>query len=205
LEEIRQGGVFVMNASGNRQMPIATNAFLSNLKDAHPIVQRHTVRGRNDVPYAEVVEIEPGSIGKGPQPGEASAISFGDAHVSDRLSGFYQIEEQGWRWSSRQFSITLGSPGPGADARLTVQIYIPAAVIEKLGAITLAARLGDHQLRPETYRQPGEFTFARDVDAAWMAPDSNRIVFTLDKSLPPTAADRRELGIIVKNAALEPR
>jgi hypothetical protein len=207
LEEIRQGGVFVMNAAGTLQMPVATTAFLKTLTDAHPVLQRHTFRGRNGVPYAEVVDIEPGSVGKGPvaQQAMASTISLGDARFADRLSGFYQIEEQGWRWSSRQFSITLASLGPAVDARLTVQIYIPASVLEKIGAITLGARIGDHQLRPETYRQPGEFTFVRDVDADWMSPGQNRVAFTLDKSLPPTPSDQRELGIIVKNAALEQR
>jgi hypothetical protein len=92
--------------------------------------------------------------------------------------------------------------GSGA-ARLILQLYVPDASIQKLGAITLAARLGDHDLAPEIFRRPGQYAFERDVPAGWMTQDPNRFDFALDKSLAPTAQDARELGIVVVSAALE--
>jgi hypothetical protein len=88
---------------------------------------------------------------------------------------------------------------------LILQLYIPDASIQKLGAITLTARLGDHLLAPETFRKSGQQTFERDIPAAWMKPEGNRFNFAVDKSLAPTAQDGRELGIVVVSAALEPR
>ena len=80
---------------------------------------------------------------------------------------------------------------------------LPFASIQKLGAITITARLGDHLLAPETFRKPGQYAFERDVPAEWMKPEGNRFDFALDKSLAPTAQDRRELGIVVVRAVLE--
>ena len=77
--------------------------------------------------------------------------------------------------------------------------------IQKLGAITLTARLGDHDLAPETFRKPGEHTFERDIPADWMKLDGNRFAFALDKWLPPTPQDPRALGIVVVAASLEAR
>jgi hypothetical protein len=69
----------------------------------------------------------------------------------------------------------------------------------------MTARLGDHDLAPETFRRSGQYTFQRDVPAEWMKPEGNRFNFALDKSLAPTAQDGRELGIVVVSAELESR
>ncbi|HEY6391468.1 MAG TPA: glycosyltransferase family 39 protein [Bryobacteraceae bacterium] len=203
LEEIRDGGIFVLNGPNNRMLPLASVAFLKTLAQARPALQRRIFQQRNHVPFAEVMEIESDSIGKGtPSADEIpSSLSTGDDGAAKQLDGFYGIEN-GWRWTQRQFSITLGSPP--ANSRLTVQLYIPDSIVQKLGAITLTAKLGDHTLAPETYRQPGQHTFTRDVEASWIHPGANRIDFSLDKFLAPTPGDKRELGIVVLSAALEP-
>jgi hypothetical protein len=202
LEEIRDGGIFVLNGPYNRMIPAASLAFLKALAAARPVTRRRIFEQRNHVPYAEVIEIEPDSIGKGtPSADEIpSSLSTGDAGSVKQLEGFYDIEN-GWRWTKRQFSITLGSGA--ANDRLVVQLYIPDSIIQELGAITLTAKLGDHTLAPETYQKPGQYTFARDLEARWLQPGANRIDFSLDKFLAPTPADNRELGIVVLSAALE--
>ena len=202
LEEIRDGGVFVLNGPDNRMIPTASLAFLKTLAESRPVMQRRVFQQRNHVPFAEVIEIVPDSVGKG-TPGEdliASSLSTGDAGAAKQLDGFYAIEN-GWRWSKRQFSITLGSGQ--ANDRLVVQLYIPDSIIQKLGAITLTAKAGDHELTPETYRNPGRHTFTRDVEAKWIHSGANRIDFSLDKSQAPTPIDKRDLGIVVLSAALE--
>jgi hypothetical protein len=202
LEEIRDGGIFVMNGPENRIMPAASLTFLKTLAAARPAMQRRIFQQRNQVPFAEVIEIEPNSMLKG-TPGEdaiASSVSTGDAGVAKQLAGFYDIEN-GWRWTKQQFSITLGL-GPAND-RLVVQLYIPDSTIQKLGAVTLTAKIGDHKLTPETYRQPGQYTLTRDLEPGWINAGANRIDFSLDKFLAPTPAEKRELGIVVLSAAFQ--
>lgn len=194
--EIRRGGVFLLNGPENRQFPEASEAFLKALAEARPAMQRFTVPQRSGVAFAEVIDIQPNTIGQG--------SGFELTHASrrpEKLDGFYPMEAGGFRWTKRQFALTFAGPGP---ARLVLQLYIPDASIQKLGAVTMTARLGDHDFAPETFRKSGQYTFDRDIPAAWMKPVGNHFDFTLDKSLAPTAQDGRELGIVVVSAALEP-
>ncbi len=196
-DEIRRGGVFLLNGPENRQFPQASEAFLKALGEARPALQRVTVNQRSGVPFAEVIDIQPDTIGRG--------ISQEMTHASrppGELEGFYPVETGGFRWTKPEFAITFA--GSGA-ARLVLRLYVPDASIQKLGSITLAARLGNHELAPETFRQPGEHTFERSIPAEWMKPDGNRFGFALDKWLPPTPQDPRALGIVVVAASLEAR
>jgi len=58
IEQIRQGGVFLMNGPANRQFPAASAGFLAALTVARPSMKRFTVAQQNGVPYAEIIEIE---------------------------------------------------------------------------------------------------------------------------------------------------
>ena len=44
--------------------------------------------------------------------------------------------------------------------------------------------------------------FEREIDPQWLIASQNRFEFALDKAMPPTPADPRELGIIVMKALL---
>jgi Dolichyl-phosphate-mannose-protein mannosyltransferase len=57
IDRIRQGGVFLLNGPENRQFPSPSLGFLEALKVAGRPLRRLTVRQRNDVPYAEIVEV----------------------------------------------------------------------------------------------------------------------------------------------------
>ncbi|HTM50183.1 MAG TPA: glycosyltransferase family 39 protein [Bryobacteraceae bacterium] len=57
LDQIRQGGVFLLNGPSNRQFPAASNSFLAALAAARPPMRRFTVRQQSGQPYAEIVEI----------------------------------------------------------------------------------------------------------------------------------------------------
>ncbi|HWY46457.1 MAG TPA: glycosyltransferase family 39 protein [Bryobacteraceae bacterium] len=197
LEEIRRGGVFLLNGPENRQFPAATEAFLKALAETRPVVQRFSVPQRSGVPFAEVIDIQSDSMGQG-----SAQESAREVRRPEKLDGLYEAEPGGFRWTKRQFAVIFG--GTGA-ARLILQLYIPDASIQKLGAVTMTARLGDHDLTPETFRKSGQYTFERDIPAAWMKLERNRFDFTLDKSLAPTAQDARELGIVLVSAALGPK
>jgi hypothetical protein len=57
IEEIRRGGVFLMNGAGNRQFAAASNAFLEALAITRPITKRFTVTQAGGDSYAEIIEI----------------------------------------------------------------------------------------------------------------------------------------------------
>jgi Dolichyl-phosphate-mannose-protein mannosyltransferase len=203
-EEIRRGGVFVISGPGNRQVAEPVNEFLKALASDRPIAHLHTVTQRDGETYAQVVEIEPNSIRGPAAPTQtlSSSVMMSDPHAESRLSGFYGVEN-GWRWTKPQFSVNLGLPdSAGGTPWLTMKLYVPEASIRKLGPMTLSARVGPHMLAPETYAQPGKYTFERKLNADWFSRGVNRVDFTLDKWLKPSPGDSRELGIIVQETAV---
>jgi 4-amino-4-deoxy-L-arabinose transferase-like glycosyltransferase len=121
-----------------------------------------------------------------------------------QLEGFYALEQGRFRWTRQNFGVTfdkLNRPGVGTT-RLALSLYIPESTIQKLGPLRLSARLGDHVLAAATYRQSGAYMFERDVPTEWLTDGPSRFEFALDKSIPPTAADQRELGIVVNDVQL---
>ena len=136
----------------------------------------------------------------------ASMVRMGDPNAAGQLtSGLYQVEDNAWRWTSREFAVTLGPP-PGAaqkGAVLSLDVSIPDPVIEKLKTVTLTASLSGVDLPPQTYTRTGRDVYKRDVPVNLLAGGAIRIDFRLDKALPPGGGDLRELGIVVLSAGLE--
>jgi hypothetical protein len=60
-------------------------------------------------------------------------------------------------------------------------------------------------LTPESYTQAGQFTYSRDVPPSLLAGDVARVDFSLDKTIPPGASDRRELGVVVSLVGFQPK
>jgi hypothetical protein len=134
-----------------------------------------------------------------------SSISVNDpASSSQLLSGFYPVEDT-WRWTKKDFSAALGRPGTAAQkgAKLTLAFAVSDLVIQKLRSITLSAAVNGVKLSPETYTKSGDYTYSRDLPPASFTADKVNIDFHLDKALPPSSTDSRELGVIVSAIGFE--
>ena len=121
------------------------------------------------------------------------------------LNGFYALEQNQWRWTAGKFAVALRPP-TAADqkgATLRLKLTVPEVVVTKLKSVTLTARVGGTALAPETYKQPGEYVFAREVPAAALAGQSVKVEFTLDHAIPSGAVEQRELGVVVSMVGLE--
>jgi hypothetical protein len=139
-------------------------------------------------------------------PRMASILNMGDPKAESQLvSGFHGIEAGAWRWTARSFTVVLRPPFGAAQkgATLQMKLTVPPVVIEKLKTISLSATVSGSELPPETYTQAGDYTYKRDLSPSLIAGDSLRIDFHLDKAMPPSGADIRELGIIVLSVGLE--
>lgn len=138
----------------------------------------------------------------------ASMINVADPHSTLQLTrGFYGIESGAWRWTARTFSATLRPPRNASQngARLVLKLAIADAVIGKLKSVRLSASVNGLELPPEEYTKPGEYTYSRDVPPTALKNDAVMADFTLDKALPPSASDQRELGVIVSAIGFEAR
>ncbi len=101
--------------------------------------------------------------------------------------------------------MALGRPGTAAQKGATINLVfaIPDLVIQKLKSITLYAAVNEVKLLPETYSKPGDYIYSRELLPASFTAERVSVDFHLDKALPPTATDSRELGIIVSAIGFE--
>jgi len=144
----------------------------------------------------------------GEAPAMASTVHMGDPQTATQLiAGFYGIEQNAWRWTGRRFSLMLRPPfGAGQKGgTLRLRLTVPPVIVEKLKTISLVATIGGSAFPPETYTQAGDYTYTRDVAPALLAGDAVRVDFQLDKSIPPSGADLRDLGVVVLSAGIEPK
>ncbi len=134
-----------------------------------------------------------------------STVTMGDSEAAAQLlNGFYDVEGGSWRWTMSHFSVILAVPegAAGKETELVMQFTIPQAVIDKLGPITLSAQAGEVTLPPETYTQAGDCVYQRNLPATAVTGEAVTITFSLDKFLPPSGTDQRELGVIVTSIGL---
>jgi hypothetical protein len=136
----------------------------------------------------------------------ATMVHVADPRAAPQLTkGFYPIENQAWRWTQSKFSVSLRPPltGPKNGARLVLKFVIPSVVLDKLHSMKLSAKVNGFDLTPEEYTRPGDQTYSRDVPAIALPTTAVNVDFMLDKALPPSPADNRELGVIVSSVGFE--
>lgn len=134
----------------------------------------------------------------------SAAISAADPNAAVQfVSGFHGIEGNAWRWTMAKFTVALKPPqtGPGL---LKLRFSIPEVITARLGSLTLSAKAGDAVLQPETYAKPGDYVYERELPATLAGRESLLIEFALDKALPPSDSEKRELGIVVASAEIVP-
>ena len=135
-----------------------------------------------------------------------SVLNVADPKTEPQLvNGFHGVEASAWRWTEKQFTVALRPPFGAAQkgGKLSLKLTIPQPTTDKLKSISLSAAVDGTPLAPETYTTPGDYVYVRDVPANLLGGDSVRVDFQLDKAIPPTGGDVRELGIIVFSIGLE--
>src|ERR1017187_8965607 len=145
---------------------------------------------------------------EGEPPTLASTVRASEASQEPQLlDGFYNIEANSWRWTAKQFRVVLRPPIGAAQsgATLVMALTVPQVAINHAKSLTLSASIEGTPLPPETYTKSGQYEFKRDVPASALSKQAVRIQFTLDNAIPPTGAERRELGVIVASVGLQPK
>jgi hypothetical protein len=136
----------------------------------------------------------------------ASAIHMGDPKVAPQLlKGFYGIESNAWRWTAGSFAIALRPPRNAAlkGATLHFRFVLPEAILSKLKTVSLSASVNGTALSPETYTQPGEYDYSREIDPKLLQGDAVNVEFAMDKFVPAGMIELRELGVIATSAGFE--
>jgi hypothetical protein len=156
--------------------------------------------GRNRSNVNDTIEEAPG------QRLEKSMVKANEPAASKQLiKGFHEVEQGSFRWTMGQFSVTLRPPFDADErgAKLILNFGIPEPVIQKLTSMKLSASVDGLALPGETYTRHGAYVYSRDVPAQALVKRVVTVSFTLDKCLPPSDADRRELGVVVTAVGFE--
>ena len=123
----------------------------------------------------------------------AGLLRRGPASVDIDLSeGWHEPEDRGWRWTRQRFKARAQRVGSNLS-RLRLKVFVPAALLEASGSVTLRFWANSRELPPETFRRAGDAELVRNFDPAYDV----ELAFELDHALPPDRVDPRERGLIV--------
>ena len=111
------------------------------------------------------------------------------------VAGWFLPESSGWRWTERCFSFACDLP-LSSKTEIRMEIFVPEAYFETGKSLQLEACIDCKNVPPIVFQKPGAHVYSVQLQ-----PKTNptRFEFTLERSLPPSGADRRELGIIVSS------
>ncbi|MBI3695124.1 MAG: glycosyltransferase family 39 protein [Acidobacteria bacterium] len=142
-------------------------------------------RGLLDRVKAEIVDLaEP----------RLSYLRMSDPEAAPQLlSGFYQIENNAWRWMAEQAAVTLQAPD--SATRFEMVFVIPTMA----PARRLTIALDGVVLATPAYPAPGRYTLSAPVQLP--AASAHQLTLTVDESFHPKG-DERRLGLIVQELGL---
>jgi hypothetical protein len=136
-----------------------------------------------------------------------STVNVADPRATDQLmSGFHALEQRSWRWTERKFSVMVQPPPPVPlhQPALDLKFTLPEAVTDKVGAVTLTARIGETVIGSEMYSEPAnDILFTREVPDGVLGDEPVLVEFELDKAMPPTELDGRELALVAISIAIK--
>ena len=129
------------------------------------------------------------------------ATQFGTGSEFLLLQGWHAVEEGGWRWTDRRFSVLLRPKNPAARTlRMTVAIL--DIMLRNRPALTLSTKVNGVLLAPETFTQTGRHIYTRALPEAARTRGEYLVEFELDGAIPPAGLEERELGLIVSSVGL---
>ncbi len=144
-----------------------------------------------------------------PTPTESVKPEFPYVHTADLrarpqlLSGWHAIEDGGWRWMGREAQAVLPPPKQ-TPAMFEARLFFPDGHMQKVGGpVTVAVLIGGAPFTRETYPRPGAYTISRPLTATPATGQPLKVTFQVDRFLPPTGADRRELGAVINSFGLK--
>lgn len=131
-----------------------------------------------------------------------SSLDMGDPRdASQLLHGFYNAEQNAWRWTMRRFGVSLKPPAGAAieGASLRMAFNIPAAAAEIMKGVEIRATVGGVKLDPFRVAAAGQQEYKVLAPREALAGAAVTVEFELSKAVAPGVLDGRELGLVVSS------
>ena len=142
---------------------------------------------------------EPGAQGGvAGEPTAAAYLRVADLRSKPQLvSGWYPIEDGAWRWMAKQAEVVLETPA-GARVSFDMDLFFPADYMRRAGGpVTISVRVNDKLLTRQTYQASGGYHLSAMVPSGIATFPTSKVSIRLNRALPPSGAELRELGAIV--------
>ena len=136
-----------------------------------------------------------------------SVVKMSDPSAEPQLlRGFYGVESGSWRWTTSKFALTLRPPEGSAQqgATLEFKFSLPEVIVNKIGPVTVSAKINGVPLPSQTYSKSGEYAYTAAIPADALRTNTASLEFSTDKVMPPGNGDKRELALVAVSAALLP-
>ena len=114
------------------------------------------------------------------------------------LSGWHAIEDGAFRWTEREARAVLLAP-QDSPADFELRLFFPENHMRRAGGPVIVSVLIEGALfAQETYDRPGPYTLRRPVPPGTLAGPSVNVTLRVDRAVPPSDTDKRELGAVVQ-------
>jgi len=110
--------------------------------------------------------------------------------------GWYDLENDCWRWTKRVFAVYAERPNCPAP-RLRFRFTAPAPLFDETGVVRLRASVNGVSLPVRDYMVSREQLYCEDIPTEALGGDRLHVEFEVEKAYGPSAADVRELGVQV--------
>jgi hypothetical protein len=120
-----------------------------------------------------------------------------DLRVTPQLvSGWYPVEDGGWRWMAGEAKVLLRTPQPATQ--FEVRLTLPKGRIKATGPVKFSVILNDQTLAEETYSADDSYTLTKSIPPGMVTNSPTHVILRVDKPVPPVpGGDQRELGAII--------
>jgi hypothetical protein len=104
------------------------------------------------------------------------------------------LEGGSWRWTGQRPTVRLFLRSV-KNLRLVMEFFIPDAVMQQTGPITIRFIVNGRALDTVRYDSPGQKRFEKAVDSSWLLPDADNIVSAELDKVYIAEADKAKLGV----------
>ena len=128
-----------------------------------------------------------------------SYINTGDVRAKPQLlSGWYPIEDGAWRWMGKEAQAVLLTPQESPFS-FELRLFFPENHMKRVGGpVTVSVLLDGTLFAQETFSRPGNQAIHKSVPAGTLGGPSTKLTIRVDRTIPPTDTDKRELGAVIQ-------
>ncbi len=124
---------------------------------------------------------------------------YGSVGPVELGKGWHYPEDAGWRWTEREFSVTVAAPG--GQRTLTAELFLPPELMRVAAPLIVSMAIVGREAPPARYESAGIHKLVRTFAAG--GGGTLQLDFRLSGAIPPDDADRRERGVIVNSIVVE--